>query len=42
MIWIAFWLILVVVAVLGIGAILAVTEVLLGALLIGLGYTVVK
>lgn len=43
MIWIAFWLILVVVfAALGIGVILAVTKILLGALLIGLGYTVVK
>ena len=42
MMWIALGLILVVFAVLGIGVILAVTEILLGALLIGLGYTVVK
>ena len=42
MIWIALGLILVVFAALGIGVILAVTEILLGALLIGLGYTVVK
>ena len=42
MMWIALGLILVVFAALGIGVILAVTEILLGALLIGLGYTVVK
>ena len=43
MIWIAFWLILVVVfAVLGIGAILAVVQILFGALLIGLGQLSVK
>ena len=42
MMWIVLGLILVVFAALGIGAILAVTEILLGALLIGLGYTVVK
>ena len=42
MMWIALGLILVVFAVLGIGAILVVTEILLGALLIGFGYTVVK
>ena len=42
MMWIAIGLILVVFAALGIGVILAVTEILLGALLIGLGYTVVK
>ena len=42
MVWIALVLILVVFAVLGIGAILAVTEILLGTLLIGLGYLVVK
>ena len=42
MMWIALGLILVVFAALAIGAILAVTEILLGALLIGLGYTVVK
>ena len=42
MMWIALGLILVVLAVLGIGAILVVTEILLGALLIGLGYMVVK
>ena len=42
MMWIAMALILVVFAALGIGLILAVVEVLLGALLVGLGYTVVK
>ena len=42
MMWIAIGLILVVFAALGIVAILAVAEILLGALLIGLGYTVVK
>ena len=42
MMWIALGLILVVFAALGIGLILAVIEILLGALLIGLGYTVVK
>ncbi len=42
MMWIALGLILVVFAALGIYVILAVTEILLGALLIGLGYTVVK
>ena len=42
MMWIALGLILVVLAVLGIGAILVVTEILLGALLIGLGYIAVK
>lgn len=42
MMWIALGLILVVFAALGIGVILAVIEILLGALLIGLGYTVVK
>ena len=42
MMWIALGLILIVFAALGIGAILVVTEILLGALLIGLGYTVVK
>ena len=42
MMWVAMGLILVVFAVLGIGLILAVVEVLLGALLVGLGYTVVK
>lgn len=40
--WIALVLILIVFAALGIGAILVVTEILLGALLIGLGYMVVK
>ena len=42
MMWVALGLILIVFAALGIGAILVVTEILLGALLIGLGYTVVK
>ena len=42
MMWFVLGLILVVFAVLGIGVILAVTEILLGALLIGLGYMVVK
>ena len=42
MMWIALGLILVVFAILGIAAILVVTEILLGALLIGLGYMVVK
>ena len=42
MMWIALGLILIVFAALGVGAILVVTEILLGALLIGLGYTVVK
>ena len=42
MMWAVLGLILVVLAVLGIGVILAVTEILLGALLIGLGYLVVK
>lgn len=42
MMWIALGLILVVFAALGIGLILAVVEVLLGVLLVGLGYTVVK
>ena len=43
MMWIALVLILVVfAAALAIGVILVVTEILLGALLIGLGYTVVK
>lgn len=42
MMWIALVLILVVFAALGIGVILAVIEVLLGVLLVGLGYTVVK
>ena len=43
MMWIALVLILAVfAAVLGIYVILAVTEILLGALLIGLGYMVVK
>ena len=42
MMWIALCLILVVFAALGIGVILAVIEILLGALLIGLGYMVVK
>ena len=42
MMWVVLGLILVVFAALGIGVILAVTEILLGALLIGLGYTVVK
>ena len=42
MMWVVLGLILVVFAVLGIGLILVVTEILLGALLIGLGYTVVK
>ena len=42
MMWVVLGLILVVLAVLGIGVILAVTEILLGALLIGLGYLVVK
>ena len=42
MMWIALGLILVVFAILGIAAILVVTEILLGALLIGLGYTVIK
>ena len=39
---IALGLILIVFAALGIGAILVVTEILLGVLLIVLGYTVVK
>ena len=42
MMWIALGLIIGVFAALAIGAILAVAEILLGALLIGLGYTVVK
>lgn len=42
MMWIAIGLILVVFAVLGIGVILAVAEILLGALLLWLGYAVVK
>ena len=42
MMWIVLGLILVVFAVLGIGLILVVAEILLGVLLIGLGYTVVK
>ena len=43
MMWIALWLILAVfAAALGIGVILVATEILLGVLLIGLGYTVVK
>ena len=42
MMWIAIGLILVVFAALGIGVILAVTEILLGALLIGLGRLSVK
>ena len=43
MMWIAMWLILVVfAAALGICLILAVVEVLLGVLLVGLGYDVVK
>lgn len=42
MTWIAIGLILVVVAILGVSAILAVVQILFGALLIGLGYTVVK
>ena len=42
MMWVVLGLILVVFAVLGVGAILVVTEILLGALLIGFGYTVVK
>ena len=42
MMWVVLGLILVVFAVLGIGLILVVTEILLGVLLIGLGYTVVK
>ena len=42
MMWIAMGLVLVVFAALGIGLILAVVEVLLGVLLVGLGYTVVK
>lgn len=42
MMWVALGLILIVFAALGIAAILAVTEILLGALLIGLGYTVIK
>ena len=42
MMWVAMALILVVFAALGIGLILTVVEVLLGALLVGLGYTVVK
>lgn len=40
--WVAIGLILVILAALGIAVILSVVEVLLGALLIGLGYTVVK
>ena len=42
MMWIAIGLILVVFAILGVSAILAVAQILFGALLIGLGYTVVK
>ena len=42
MMWIALGLILIVFAALGIGAILVVTKILLGALLIGFGCTVVK
>ena len=42
MTWITIGLILVVVAILGVSAILAVVQILFGALLIGLGYTVVK
>ena len=42
MMWLVLGLILIVFAVLGIGLILAVVEVLLGVLLVGLGYTVVK
>ena len=42
MMWFVLGLILVVVAVLGIGAILVVSEVLLGALLLWLGYAVIK
>ena len=42
MTWIAIGLILVVVVILGVSAILAVVQILFGALLIGLGYTVVK
>ena len=42
MMWIALGLIIGVFAALAISAILAVAEILLGALLIGLGYTVVK
>ena len=42
MMWIAIGLILVVVVILGVSAILAVVQILFGALLIGLGYTVVK
>ena len=42
MMWVALGLILVMLAALGIGAILVVTEFLLCALLIGLGYAVVK
>ena len=42
MMWIALGLILIVFAVLGIGAILAVVQILFGALLIGLGQLSVK
>lgn len=42
MMWVAMGLILVILAALGIAVILSVVEILLGALLIGLGYTVVK
>ena len=42
MMWIALGLIIGVFAALAIGVILVVTKILLGALLIGLGYTVVK
>ena len=42
MMWVALGLILMVLAALGIGLILTVVEVLLGVLLVGLGYTVVK
>lgn len=42
MMWAALGLILIILAALGIAVILSVVEILLGALLIGLGYTVVK
>ena len=40
--WIALGMIIGVVVILGVSAILAVVQILFGALLIGLGYTVVK
>ena len=42
MMWIALGMIIGVVVILGVSAILAVVQILFGALLIGLGYTVVK